>query len=300
MPASPGFKKGVNSGSFILVFVCFLITSTISFYLHIPGKEPVFNNFGLAYSDIVSGVFNPIFKDIVTPYGDIDSKALSERWYDSDTASKLLRSNICPVPYKDYRFEYPPIVALLWYISTCIAIKVALPTSYTSIQYYSLVDSVANVHYYVQSAFIITFLVVLTIYMYRIALTLGISWKRVVMFLFLPSTVLYLVYNWDIIAAAFAIVSLYYLMHKKYLASGIALGLSISTKVIPAVFAFIIVYDMIQKVLRDKSFGNNLKLLWPRARHRLASLHRGCLCILYRVSKLYGATCSLVLRKLCL
>jgi len=216
-----------------------------------PGQQPLFNNLGLAYSDIVYGVFNLVFKDIVTWYGEPDYAKISNRWFNREVAVTLIKSHkLCPVPYRDYKFEYPPVVGLIWFATTCISIQTILPDSYTGQEYFSLIDIVAKRHYILQSAINIFFFIITIIFMYKIAKTINVSWYRILLFISLPSTILYMIYNWDIITAAFMAIGLYYLMKqnlKHYIVSGVFLGLSVSTKLLPIFFASAIAYDMIQK-----------------------------------------------------
>ncbi|MEM2627994.1 MAG: hypothetical protein QW775_07075, partial [Ignisphaera sp.] len=167
---------------------------------------------------------------------------------------------LCPIPYKDYKFEYPPIVAVFWYASTCLSIMSVFPESYSPIEYYELAKKAGEIHYYVQSLILIISLITTTIYMYRLTKILNTSWKRIVLFALLPSTIIYLIYNWDIITAMFTITSLYYLINKRYFESGILLGLSISTKLLPIIYAILVLYDLTQRSFNDKSYIEAMKL----------------------------------------
>lgn len=245
--------------TYITLLLSIITTSTLSYYLHTPRENPPLNNTGLMYNDIVYGLFNPIFRDIITSSGTPDRSNIDKRWFNSDVAIKLATSErLCPVPYIDYKFEYPPIVGLVWFATTCISINLVLPSRYSGIEYHKLSEEIGRIHYDLQSVILITFLVVTSIYMYKIVSVHGPSFKRVMLFVLLPSTILYTIYNWDIIAAAFMIMALYYLINKKYLVSGLLLGLSISTKLLPIIFAFILIYDLIQKYRSNNAFYHEL------------------------------------------
>ncbi len=240
-----------NREHIVVLVLGVIVVSVISFYMHMPGQQPLFNNLGLAYSDIVYGVFNLVFKDIVTLYGEPDYTKISNKWFNREAAVTLIKSHkLCPVPYRDYKFEYPPVVGLIWFATTCISIQTILPDSYTGQEYFRLIDIVAKRHYILQSVINIFFFMVTIIFMYKIAKTINVSWYRILLFIFLPSTILYMIYNWDIITATFMVIGLYYLMQqdvKHYIASGVFLGLSVSTKLLPIFFVSAIAYDIIQK-----------------------------------------------------
>jgi hypothetical protein len=240
-----------NRKHIVVLVLGVIIASTISFYMHMPGQQPLFNNLGLAYSDIVYGVFNLVFKDIATWYGEPDYTKISNRWFNKEVAVTLIKSHrLCPIPYRDYKFEYPPVVGFIWFATTCISIQTILPDSYTGQVYFGLIDIVAKRHYILQSLINIFFFIITIIFMYKIAKIINVSRYRILLFIFLPSTILYMIYNWDIITAAFMIIGLYCLMQqslKHYIASGVFLGLSVATKLLPVFFVSAIAYDMIQK-----------------------------------------------------
>ncbi len=237
----------------LIIVMLSVLTASYSYYLHAPNRPSPLDNPGLSYSDIVYGLFNPIFRDIVGYGSTPQRQAIERRWFNSELAIELSTARrVCPLPYRDYKFEYPPIVGLLWIGSVCTSIYLLLPESYTISRYIELSRVVMEMHYNIHSAVLIVFLMVLTIYMFRISKLAGISWWRVALFLILPSTILYTIYNWDVITAAFIVAAIYYMMVRRYLASGIMMGLAISTKLLPIVLASIIVYDMVQKCRRGE------------------------------------------------
>jgi hypothetical protein len=226
--------------------------------MHKPREVSILNNPGLSYSDIVYGLYNPIFVDIVTPNGLPNYQKINEKWFREDVAMKLMTTRICPIPYLDYKFEYPPIVGALWFVSTCISFTLTFSPTYSSVEYYLLVKKAGDVHYYIQSFFISASLIISIIYMYKLSKTLNKSWSRVALFAVLPSTILYLIYNWDMITAMFILMSIYYLYNKKFFLSGLLLGLSISTKLLPLILAIVIIYDLIQKTFINKEYVHTL------------------------------------------
>uniref|UniRef100_A0A7J3MWR5 DUF2029 domain-containing protein n=1 Tax=Ignisphaera aggregans TaxID=334771 RepID=A0A7J3MWR5_9CREN len=241
------------------VLVIVITVLLLSYYLHIPNNPPPLDNVGLMYTDIVYGLFNPIFRDIVNPDGTPNGEKINSKWFNNEAAMKLLSSEkLCPIPYRDYKFEYPPIIGLMWFITTCTSIHMTLPERYTGSDYYRLSEVMAEKHYILQSAIIALFFIVTTLYMYRIVSAYNSSLKRIIIFAILPSTVIYMIYNWDIITVAFMVMALYYLFNEKYLLSGLLLGLSIATKLLPIMFALILIYDILQKYRSNNFPKRNL------------------------------------------
>lgn len=241
-----------------IIIAISVLTIAVSTYMHKPREVSILNNPGLSYSDIVYGLYNPIFVDIVTPNGLPNYQKINEKWFREDVAMKLMTTRICPIPYLDYKFEYPPIVGALWFVSTCISFTLTFSPTYSSVEYYLLVKKAGDVHYYIQSFFISASLIISIIYMYKLSKTLNKSWSRVALFAVLPSTILYLIYNWDMITAMFILMSIYYLYNKKFFLSGLLLGLSISTKLLPLILAIAVIYDLIQKTFINKEYVHTL------------------------------------------
>lgn len=252
----------MNKSVFALILVTTLAISVLSIYIHTPGNPLILDNWGFRYSDIVYGVFNPIFRDVVSSQGVPQNDKIAQRWFNNELAIRLLTAEkLCPIPYKDYKFEYPPIVGMLWTISTCTAINIVLPEEYTSVEYSRLVDSITIFHYYIHSVILTLFFVLTVVYMYRMAVMLGLSRNRILLFILLPSTTLYLIYNWDIITSCFIVMAIYYLFQKKYVISGLMWGFSISSKLLPILFVIVLFYDMMQKARVNKVFWSHLTRL---------------------------------------
>lgn len=191
-----------------------LITSTwvISLILHDPGLPAILDQTGFKYSDIVHGLFYTRFR--------VDS---SREWFNDKSFTEFIRGVYrCPKPYIDYHFEYPPLIGLLWFTSTCISFNYFYGVS---------IDDVARVHYYIQSSIILIFSITCSISLYKLGGLMGIRWPRYLLLLS-PSMILYLIYNWDIIAISLAILGVLMYLKKKYTLSGILLGASFSTKIL--------------------------------------------------------------------
>lgn len=215
-----------------------LLSYTASIYIHLPFTPPLFNNPGLKYTDIVYGVFYRTF----SPWG--PNAAL---WYRGETFKNLVEGEeLCPRPYVDYKFEYPPLVALLWYVSTCTAFSVMAPRSYPLIDYAELLRGVAALHYLIQVAMMAPFYMVMIVLLVALAKDLSADWRALALVTLLPSSILYATYNWDLLCISLAIVALYLFMRRKYLASGIALGLSVATKILTAGIAAVLIGHLLR------------------------------------------------------
>ena len=207
----------------IALSIVSILSILLSYYLHDP-QTPVFQT-GLKYSDVVHGVFNTRFNP-----GD---RGL---WFNYDRLEALRGGyRLCPVPYVDYKFEYPPLVGLLFLASTCTGIMVSLPRVYSPEDYSELVNDVLLIHYRIQAialslAFLTTILLTASLLkVYRVGL-----WRALLIPL-LPSTTIYLIYNWDVLAALFLVASLYFYIRGDYRLSGFMAGLSVSTKLLTVV-----------------------------------------------------------------
>ena len=206
----------------VVLLIASIISAFTSYYLHDPltlTLQP-----GLKYSDVVHGVFNVRFNP-----GD------STLWFNVDKLEALRGGyRLCPIPYVDYKFEYPPLVGVLFLISTCTGIMVILPKVYSPGDYGELMEGVLSIHYRVQAltislAFLLTVLLVARLLeVYEVGL-----WRALLVPL-LPSTTVYMVYNWDAIAAFFLVASIYLYSRGDYRLAGLAAGLSVSTKLLTA------------------------------------------------------------------
>jgi len=191
-----------------------LVPLTVSIYIHSPDTPLPIDNFGLKYSDIVHGVFGNVF---TVPY-----------WWFSLEKYSLFKDGVyrCPAPYLDYKFEYPPLVGLFWYVTTCTSFMVA-----------GDVESARSVNYYLQSAIIAAFYVLLVVSLAKLARLCNRSLARLAALL-LPSTFIYSVYNWDVICASLAVLGVLYAMKRRDFLAGLLLGLSVSAKVLTAGIAY--------------------------------------------------------------
>jgi len=251
-------RRHLNYGVLAAVFT---VVAVFSFYIHLPQTPTLFGNFGFKYTDLVYGLFNPIFVDILTPYG-VDVAKAGERWFNASSAEVFAQGKyVCPKPYIDYKFEYPPLIGLLWYISTCTSFLITIHGN-TSYDYLKAVlsNDAAVIHYSIQASILILSLLVLLIYMIKLSKVVYSepSFVLLTIFLLMPSTILYTTYNWDIIASAFTVAGLYYFITGSFAVSGALLGLAVATKIIPIGPALVLTYQLIQNVLRDRNKWTDL------------------------------------------
>jgi len=184
----------------------------LSFYIHMPTNKNV-----LCYTDIVYGVFVPRFLTQSLEY-----------WVNNTSLTLFVEGRkTCPLPYVDYMFEYPPVIGFFWTLTTCISFGIAQEDGYIDVW------EAARIHYVVQSLILLSFFVLAGIVLYEITNEVSLDNRRAFLFVLLPSTVMYLVYNWDIIAVALALAALYMYFRGANSAAGVLLGLSVSTKILP-------------------------------------------------------------------
>ncbi|HIQ29175.1 MAG TPA: hypothetical protein EYH45_01275 [Candidatus Caldiarchaeum subterraneum] len=131
------------------------------------------------------------------------------------------------IPYIEFEFEYPPLSGFLSYL--CVKAGGSLTSYYNCF-----------------SGILLIFTLALSVTAYGISRLL----KRelsLIYLLLLPSMIIYLVYNYDIIFSFFILLSLYFYYKKRYLASGMALGFSIVTKLM----GFILIPVLIRGISRE-------------------------------------------------
>ncbi len=228
---------------YLVITLIALIIGYTSFYLHDP-KTPVYmDNWGFKYNDIVYGVFYPRFGIHLLR----NRNELVNTWYNIDMYEKLVtREKTYPIPYIDYKFEYPPIIGLLWYFSTTYSIMVNLPMEYNIYLYNGVFDDIIYTHYMVNAVILLASLIIAA---NTILYFTGKLWKSI-LFLLLPSTILYTTYNWDILCIMFLLVGLFFLHRKKYILSGIFTGLSVSTKLLPLIALLYLSFILFKKYWR--------------------------------------------------
>ncbi|OYT40658.1 MAG: hypothetical protein B6U89_01480 [Desulfurococcales archaeon ex4484_58] len=219
---------------YTLTLIIGISISIISAYLHHPDTPVLMGNPGFKYNDIVYGVFYVRFRPGLVR----DKVELEKYWFKPEKFIDLVNGKKQhPIPYIDYKFEYPPIVGLIWFISTSLAIHFALPEEYSYRVYFKRYDQIVAYHFIIESiinsiAFIITLLL-----MIKFSFDLGIKpWKPFI-YAILPSTIMYLMYNWDTLCIMFVLIGLYMLYRERYGLSGFMFSLAVSTKILPVILA---------------------------------------------------------------
>ncbi|MCS7107017.1 MAG: hypothetical protein NZ902_02805 [Acidilobaceae archaeon] len=213
----------VNERALRALYVLLLIPILFSVYVHSPLFDPQPYLYGLKYTDFTIGVFLPVFQDPV------DSSAGRGRWFNEEKIGELLGGKrTCPIPYLDYHFEYPPLVGLMWLFSTCVSLFSVAPPSFPPADYGNILQRVVQLHYYITAGFL--FLSYLGIVFALPALAL--ERRRPLLLLLMPSMYVFSVYNWDVVAAAFFLLSIYAIERQRYGLSGVLAGLSVSTKLL--------------------------------------------------------------------
>lgn len=196
-----------------LLIVVMLFMILLSTFLHMPSP---FGNPSM-YSDI-----NSIYTDLF-----IGKKKIEEggRWY--------VEPRDFAIPYIHYKFEYPPIIGFTWLITTSISNVLSEND-----------DEKVLCNYLFQSLIILYAALLLVTDVYGIAQKLKLRWQAIYL-IAMPSLVLFATYNWDLIAIAFAIRSLFYLLIKKdSFRGGIFAGLALASKIIPGVIILPIVLEL--------------------------------------------------------
>ena len=171
----------------------------VSLILHIPSLPPLFGNWGFKYSDVVGVAYR------VQDPG---------RWFDYGRYLDFAARRGCHLPYVDYRFEYPPLVGLLWALSTCLS------------------GWDLDTHLYIQAAAIAAGYAGLLWALSKLA-----PRRRLWLLLASPSLYLYAVYNWDVLAASLALAGVVYVRSRPLLA-GLIHGLAFNVKWIAAGVAY--------------------------------------------------------------
>ena len=232
----------VTIASLALSFLLHLPTDAVTTLTGYTPPPPI----GSVYSDIIAGVYGPIFED-----PSLCPSATSDRWIDRAALQDLCRG--VPrfyLPYRDYVLEYPPLVGALWALSTNLGFAAAGFRAGPEAP--AEARAVAKlVHYAVQSAAIGAAALVLMRELWRVSEKAGLSRLYVILPL-LPSFVVYAIYNWDLLAAALAVLSLRLLLEERYLAAGVSMGLAVSAKLMPVAAGLVIGYELLQELLKGR------------------------------------------------
>jgi len=148
------------------------------------------------------------------------------------------------VPYLQFTFEYPVIVGVLVYISS---FSRALTGDFmTAMNYYVLI----------MDGFLFVFTIGTVLLLRKMCIILNVEETRIwKFFLIMPTFLMFTVYNWDIIAVFFSVLSIYLYMKSKKFGSAASLGLGIAAKLYPIVL--LPVY-----LVEEKSWRERLKFIF--------------------------------------
>ncbi|MEM2021662.1 MAG: hypothetical protein QXP80_05510 [Zestosphaera sp.] len=231
------------------ILTIYLVICT-SFLIHAPFTDVPLGLMGLKYSDIVHGVFSARFSSELV--GDV--RRLSELWFDVGVFDNLVKKScLCPIPYVDYVFEYPPVVGLLWFLTTCASFTMSSKLTLTVSEFF---NTALSINYTLQSLILASFTVLTFHFIRRIALTSDRPLQRSLLLIVLPSTILYTTYNWDAVASGLAVASLYAFLKKRYFTSGTLLGLSVAGKILTGGLLIPLAFHLIRGI---KSGSNQVR-----------------------------------------
>ncbi|MEM4718037.1 MAG: glycosyltransferase 87 family protein, partial [Desulfurococcaceae archaeon] len=230
----------INRFKYMILAAGVISIVLISVSIHDPSTPTLFNLTGLKYTDIVHGLFYPIFSP--------SPNKIKERWFNESTYYLFRDGKYkCPVPYVDYKFEYPPLIGFLWYISTCSGFTIG-----------SNLKEAVSIHYYINSFILVFFYLLMTIALIRLMnkTNSGVKNEKTTMIfrsimLVSPSILMYLIYNWDIIASSLAVIGVLLYIERRHFTSGLFLGLSISAKILTAGIALFVLTKHLMHSRKD-------------------------------------------------
>ncbi|MGC9148301.1 MAG: hypothetical protein ACP5GI_02510 [Sulfolobales archaeon] len=149
------------------------------------------------------------------------------------------------IPYRDFRFEYPPFIGFLWAMSSLVT-KLVIYISHN----YDPVIVHVYVLFFINAFFYILYISAIETLVREYDIN-G-SFAKILLSIASFSIIYYLMYNWDIVAISLAMWSLVYLFKRRYLVSSFILGLSVLSKIFTGVFVLPYLY-YIHKVEGDNA-----------------------------------------------
>ncbi|MEM4758356.1 MAG: hypothetical protein QW073_03745 [Desulfurococcaceae archaeon] len=237
------------------IAVPFILLSTmfswfVSFLLHDPLTPSFMNNYGFKYSDIIYGVLNPRFNP-----ANIEAKTY---WYRFDKLQIMWRGGSTTIyPYVDFKLEYPPLIGLMYFVSINLAYKAVAHCG--GLTNYTCYREFLYINYLVHSLIILVFHVSTASLLIRVFKEERKSFSRIPIYIFTPSMLIYMIYNWDLICSFFTILSVYLYIRNKIRSSALTLSLAILTKLVPILITITLVAIHILKFITRRIEWNELK-----------------------------------------
>jgi len=134
-------------------------------------------------------------------------------------------AGVLGIPYVDYVFEYPALAGAIVYVAALIARSTTQDFATALVTYDLIVD-----------LFLYVFALTMLVCLYRLTVRQGIESKRIWQAVMLmPSFLMFLVYNFDIIAIAFTVLALYMFVSGRHSTSAVSLGLGVCAKLYPGI-----------------------------------------------------------------
>lgn len=237
----------------VLVIIT-LISISISFIIHMPieVQETLMGRHLLnpVYSDLVDSYYRKVFLDRRVCDLVLKNNSLRETiWINSNVAGKLcLGKKAIPIIYRDYSLSIPPFGGFLLFTSFSLSLIISNYNSmYSPYTDPSLRSLSITIYYLIMSIFIYLSSILLIISISRILDYINPKETRLLYILpLLPSFIIYGIYGVEIIAGAFIMLSIYMLLTKRYLLSGLFAGLSISTHLFSSIIIIILLYELLQ------------------------------------------------------
>lgn len=142
------------------------------------------------------------------------------------------------IPYAHIFFEYPPVIASIYFLATLIPYTLFGLEGLQSMILYFIIMSLFEYLAYIG----------LIHETYKLSKHLEIENQRLWKFMIIPPTIIfYLIYNWDIIAIYFAILAINAYLENNIKTSGIFTGLAVASKLIPGLIAIPILLEIKNK-----------------------------------------------------
>src|SRR4030042_1188020 len=127
------------------------------------------------------------------------------------------------IPYFEFEFEYPIIIGLIVYLTS--SVRLFIKDFATAMSYFMIANSA------ILYAFTVGIIIVLYRILERVKGDSSRFWKC---FLITPSFIMFIVFNWDIIAIFFSTLALYYFLKGERLKADLSIGMGIAAKLYPA------------------------------------------------------------------